>query len=108
LIPPQVLLLTRSLSKVFHLIQALNHNLCIKNEAFLSDTLIPIPVQSFVLALTVPRLARGVVASLPHHVTQRGNLRADNERSASSRLFLPCGRENLRALPASLVTYSQG
>jgi hypothetical protein len=27
---------------VFHLIQALNHNLCLKNEAFLSDTLIPI------------------------------------------------------------------
>ena len=24
---------------MFHLIQALNHNLCLKNEAFLSDTL---------------------------------------------------------------------
>jgi hypothetical protein len=36
-------LLTRSLSKVFHLIQALNHNLCIKNEAFLSDTLVSRP-----------------------------------------------------------------
>jgi hypothetical protein len=31
---------------VFHLIQALNHNLCLKNEAFLSDTLIPIAANS--------------------------------------------------------------
>jgi hypothetical protein len=37
--------------------------------------MIPIPTLSFVLICPMARVARTVVAGLPHHVTQRGNRR---------------------------------
>src|SRR6201999_2701163 len=37
--------------------------------------MIPIPGAFFVVIFTMARLARMVIAGLPHHVTQRGNRR---------------------------------
>ena len=37
--------------------------------------MIPIPGAFFVVIFTMARLARMVIAGIPHHVTQRGNRR---------------------------------